>query len=198
MCRDFERRREEETKRLNMNKEIASLLLVLAAFALSGCSKSSDGKLAPAGNNNQRLASQTPLAGVAEVVLRDGDLIPANVDMVRLMKLPTAGQDDGYYCRQIVLKPQPDDVRGIYVGVKDNETIILGRIDQRRDAFERYSYLTSPRGELRCIVYTSSGSREQRILANGDSGYEKAIKDFENQVAFWFGKEQELKTNHSH
>ena len=86
-----------------------------------------------------------------------------------------------------------NDVRAISVGDKDTDYIILGRVDTRPDSFENVSYLTSPRGELRCIVYTPLGRSEERIVASGDPVYEKAIKDFEDQVAFWIGIELKLR-----
>jgi hypothetical protein len=44
-------------------------------------------------------------------------------------------------------------------------------------------------------VYDRSGSHEQYILTNADPGYEEALKDFEAQIAFWSGKERELRAN---
>ncbi len=67
------------------------------------------------------------------------------------------------------------------------------RVDTRPDNFERYSHLTSARGDLRTTVYTSYGSREQRVIAPDDPTYQKAFDDFEAQVKFWTGREQEIK-----
>jgi hypothetical protein len=111
-----------------MKKEITAFVLACAALALGGCSRSSEGNLAPAGNNNQSVTAQKRLAGIAEVTHSSGDLIPANIEMIRLMKLPISGEDGNYYCRQLILKPHPDDLRAIYVGVKDPEIIILGSL----------------------------------------------------------------------
>jgi hypothetical protein len=130
-----------------MKKEVTVILLAYA-FVLVGCSRSSEGNRSPAGNTNQGNTVQTKLGGIAEVTLSTGNLIPADHEMIRLMKLPISDPDGKYYCRQLIVKPRSDDLRGIYVGVKDPEIIILGRFDQRPEVFNHYSYLTSPRGEL--------------------------------------------------
>jgi hypothetical protein len=172
-------------------KRRLAVFVVLNALGLTGCSGSPVGGSINR-DNNQNIADQ-PLAGVAAVTHEFGELIPANPDMVRLMKLPITSRDGVYSARLIMMNPKRDDMRAIYVGDQDADNIILGHVDQTRGSFERYSYLTSPRGELRCVVYTSSGSTEQRIVARNDSGYQKAARDFADQVLFWTNAEGELK-----
>ena len=188
-------------------------ILLLGTFVLSSCSRSSEGSLVRGGNNNQRDTSSKSLSVVAEVIHSFGRLVPVDAGIVRLMKLPVTREDGTFKARQVVLNVTPNevqridvgpvddargieignDVRGIFVGDKDTGNIILGRIDTRRDSFENFRYLTSPGGELRCIVYTPSGRSEERIVDPGDPIYGKAIKDFEDQVAFWIGIEPKLK-----
>ena len=174
-----------------MKRHIVPLVLLVCSLTVGSCSRSPEGGRVADSNKNQNTTGQKSLAGVAEVVHSFGDLIPANADMVRLMKLPS--QEGKYNARQLILNPKPDDMRAIYVGDEDVENIILSRADTHSDRFERYAYLTSQQGELRCIVYTASGSREQRIITSADASYQKAVKDFKDQVMFWIGMEPELR-----
>lgn len=170
--------------RVHMNSRLVAVFLV-SALAISGCSKLSEQGTATGGNNNRSVVGTKALAHAAEVARSSGDLIPANPDMVRLMKLPVTNKDGTYSCWQLIIKPANDDVRAIYVGAKDTDNIILGRVNTRREAFERYSYLTSPGGELRCVVYSYWGSLDQQIIERNDPRYQRAATDFEEQVAFW-------------
>jgi hypothetical protein len=168
-------------------KLLIALLLVSAALITSGCYGSSDG----VGSSSKRVTSEKPLAGTAEVARSFGNRVPANEDMVSLLKLPTE-TDGKYYAWQLGVSPKDNDVRVIYAADKD-DTVILMRVDTRPEKFERYSHLTSTRGELRSTVYTSYGSREQRVIAPEDPTYQKALDDFKAQVTFWTGREQQIK-----
>jgi hypothetical protein len=168
-------------------KLLVALLLGLGSLTTSSCYGSSNG----VDSSNKKATSDTPLAGIGEVARSVGNRIPANEDMVPLMKLPTES-DGKYYAWQLGVSPKENDVRVIYAADKD-DTVILMRVDTRPDKFERYSHLTSARGEHRSTVYTSYGSREQRAIAPDDPTYQKALDDFKAQVTFWTGREQEIK-----
>lgn len=171
-------------------KKTAALFLVLSALTSSGCQKSSNH--ADQGGNHKNAMTGLVLAGVAEFVRSSGCRIPASEEMVRLMKLPT-DQDGKYYVWQFGVSPKDEDIRAIDVGEKNAEDVFLSRVNTARDAFERYSHLTSPRGELRSTVYTSYGSREQRLIGPSDPNYQKALTDFESQVEFWTSREQQIR-----
>ncbi|HKA22036.1 MAG TPA: hypothetical protein VKN18_27405 [Blastocatellia bacterium] len=165
--------------------KIRLAILSLSALAVSGCAKPAEQLGTTVGNNKHGVVLTQRFANAVEVARSSGTLIPANPDMVRLMKLPVTNDDGAYPCWQLIIEPTPNDVRAIYVGEKDPDIIILGRVNTRREAFERYSYLTSPRGELRCVVYTNWVSKEQTIIEPNDPHYQRAALDFEDQVTFW-------------
>jgi hypothetical protein len=168
-------------------KLLIALLLISGSLITSSCYGSSDG----IGSRNKKATSETPLAGIAEAARSFGNRVPANEDMVPLMKLPTES-DGKYYAWQLGVSPKENDVRVIYAADKD-DAVILMRVDTRPDKFERYSHLTSARGERRSTVYTSYGSREQRVIAPDDPTYQKALDDFKAQVIFWTSGEREIR-----
>ena len=102
-----------------MKRGTLSTLLV-GAFVLSSCSRSSEGSLVRGGNNHKRDTSSKSLAGVAEVIHSFGRLVPMNAGKVRLMKLPIAREDETFKTRQVVLNVTPDDVQRIDVGPVDD------------------------------------------------------------------------------
>ena len=198
-----------------MNRKFIISVLLVSSLVPAGCSTTSDEDLLPRRDKTQSETGQKSLTGVAELAHTFGALVPFNdTNFIRLAKLHIASAE-GFGARQLVVNVWPngvqpidvtddtrefksaDDMRSFCVGDKgtDTDIIILGRIDTRRDSFENFSYVTSPRGELRTIVYTPLGRYEERIVTPGDPVYQKASKDFELQVMFWIGIESDLKAN---
>jgi len=165
--------------------KIRFAIVLLSALTISGCAEPAEQLGTTGGNKKHGIVIEKPFENAVEVARRSGNLIPANPDMIRLMKLPITKDDGTYPCWQLIVEPSPNDVRAIYVGEKDPDIIILGRANTRRGAFEHISYLTTPRGELRCVVYSNYGSKEQEIIEPNDPRYQKAVSDFEDQVSFW-------------
>jgi hypothetical protein len=101
-----------------MTRPIA-VLLILSSLMTSSCYRSSAG----VGSGSKKATSEKPLAGMAEVSRSFGYRVPANEDMVRLMKLPT-DKDGKYYIWQFGVSPKDNDIRAIDVA-DEGEMITL-------------------------------------------------------------------------
>ena len=167
-----------------------AILLIFSCLAITGCADPTSNKNVGGG---QGVQDNKSLEGVSKLARSFGYRIPVNEELVRLMRLQTSS-DGKFYAWQFGTSPAENDVRAVDVADKNSVDIILTRVDTRPNAFERYSHLTNLRGEFRGTVYSSSGSREQRVIASGDRDYQKALKDFEGQVMFWTSRELQIRS----